>query len=166
MAGPSGALGSAYKITRGLQVACLITIIGMTANFVSEMVSANTTPPKILVATLSIVRLPHACAKSATDTDRSALLFFTALSQSFSSSTTSYLTLSTQLSTVFFSSLSSWYQSLLASQSATSTAKYWTNCPTPAPVPLISPQHLGAVSPRMVEELIILSGSVPPNQLA
>jgi hypothetical protein len=62
MAGPSGALGSTYKITRGLQVACLIAIIGMTANFVSEMVSANMTPPRILVATLSIVssiRITH-----------------------------------------------------------------------------------------------------------
>jgi hypothetical protein len=50
-----GALGAAYKISRGLQVACLIAIIGMTANFISDMVSANTTPPQILIATLSIV---------------------------------------------------------------------------------------------------------------
>lgn len=56
MAGPqNGALGSTYKITRALQVACLVAIIGMTANFVSEMVSADTTPPPILVGTLSIV---------------------------------------------------------------------------------------------------------------
>ena len=54
-ASASGALGSTYKITRGLQVVSLIAIIGMTANFVSEMVSANTTPPSILVGTLSIV---------------------------------------------------------------------------------------------------------------
>ena len=56
MAGPAhGALGSTYKITRGLQMASLIAVIGMTANFVSEMVSANTTPPSILLGTLSIV---------------------------------------------------------------------------------------------------------------
>lgn len=55
MAGPAGALASTYKITRALQMASLIAIIGMTANFVSEMVSANTTPPRILISTLSIV---------------------------------------------------------------------------------------------------------------
>lgn len=55
MAGPIGALASTYKITRALQVASLVAIIGMTANFVSEMVSSNATPPPVLVATLSIV---------------------------------------------------------------------------------------------------------------
>ena len=56
MAGAAnGALGSTFKITRVLQVVSLVAIIGMTANFVSEMVNANTTPPKILVGTLSIV---------------------------------------------------------------------------------------------------------------
>ena len=55
MAGPTGALASTYKITRALQMASLVAIIGMTANFVSEMISANTTPPQILIGTLSIV---------------------------------------------------------------------------------------------------------------
>jgi hypothetical protein len=50
-----GALGGTFKIVRALQAASLIAIIGMTANFISEMVSANTTPPKVLVGTLSVV---------------------------------------------------------------------------------------------------------------
>jgi hypothetical protein len=50
-----GALGAAFKISRALQAACLIAVIGMTANFVSDIVSANATPPRILIATLSIV---------------------------------------------------------------------------------------------------------------
>lgn len=55
-AGPQlGALGATFKVARMLQAACLIAIIGMVANFISEMVQESTTPPKVLVATLSIV---------------------------------------------------------------------------------------------------------------
>ena len=57
MAGPTGALASTFKITRALQVVSMVGIIGMTANFVSEMVSANATPPRVLVGTLSVVSL-------------------------------------------------------------------------------------------------------------
>jgi hypothetical protein len=57
MAGPNhGALGASFKIARVLQAACLIAIIGMTANFISEMVSRSTTPPKVLVGTITVVR--------------------------------------------------------------------------------------------------------------
>ncbi|RMZ81898.1 hypothetical protein DV738_g1951, partial [Chaetothyriales sp. CBS 135597] len=55
MAGPTGALASSFKISRGLQIVSMIAIIGMTANFVSQMVSASVTPPSVLVATLSVV---------------------------------------------------------------------------------------------------------------
>ena len=56
MAGPHyGALGATFKITRILQAVSLITIIGMSANFISEMVNNNSTPPKVLVGTLSVV---------------------------------------------------------------------------------------------------------------
>jgi len=56
MAGPDyGALGATFKITRVLQAVSLIAIIGMTANFISEMVSANTTAPNVLIGTLSVV---------------------------------------------------------------------------------------------------------------
>ncbi|KAL2222326.1 hypothetical protein M432DRAFT_540705 [Thermoascus aurantiacus ATCC 26904] len=49
-----GALGATFQICRIFQAMCLIAIIGMTANFISEMVSSNTTPPKVLIATLSV----------------------------------------------------------------------------------------------------------------
>ena len=56
MAGPDfGALGATFKIVRVLQAVSLVAVIGMTANFISEMVSANTSPPKVLVGTLSVV---------------------------------------------------------------------------------------------------------------
>jgi hypothetical protein len=56
MAGPNyGAIGATFKIVRILQGASLIAIIGMTANFISEIVSANQSPPKVLIGTLSVV---------------------------------------------------------------------------------------------------------------
>jgi hypothetical protein len=56
MAGPDyGAIGATFKIVRILQGASLIAIIGMTANFISEIVSANQSPPKVLIGTLSVV---------------------------------------------------------------------------------------------------------------
>jgi len=56
MAGPDyGALGATFKIARALQAVSLIAIVGMTANFISEMVSAKTAPPNVLVGTLSVV---------------------------------------------------------------------------------------------------------------
>lgn len=58
MAGPDfGALGATFKVCRVLQAASLIAVIGMTANFVSEIVSAKTSPPAVLVGTLSVVSL-------------------------------------------------------------------------------------------------------------
>ena len=56
MAGPDfGALGATFKICRVLQAVSLIAVIGMTAHFVSEIVSAKTSPPAVLVGTLSVV---------------------------------------------------------------------------------------------------------------
>ncbi|KAF7513935.1 hypothetical protein GJ744_006549 [Endocarpon pusillum] len=55
MAGPDfGALGATFKICRVLQAMSLIAVIGMAANFVSEIVSAKTAPPAVLVGTLSV----------------------------------------------------------------------------------------------------------------
>jgi len=55
MAGPDyGALGATFKCVRALQAASLITVIGMTANFISETVSANQTPPSVLIGTISV----------------------------------------------------------------------------------------------------------------
>lgn len=59
MAGPAGALAGTFKIVRGLQVVSLIAIIGMAANFISDMVSNNNAPSDVLVGTLSIVRNYH-----------------------------------------------------------------------------------------------------------
>ncbi len=57
MPGPNhGALGLSWVAVRGLQVVSLLAIIGMTANFISEMVQARNTPPNVLVGTLSVVR--------------------------------------------------------------------------------------------------------------
>ena len=56
MAGPAfGALGATFKIVRALQAVSLIAIIGMAANFISEMVQSNKSPSDVLVGTLSIV---------------------------------------------------------------------------------------------------------------
>ena len=56
MAGPNdGALGSTFKIVRILQAVSLLAIIGMAANFISQMVSHNNSPSDVLVGTLSVV---------------------------------------------------------------------------------------------------------------
>ncbi|SLM33915.1 hypothetical protein LPUS_02524 [Lasallia pustulata] len=49
-----GALAATFKIVRVLQAVCLIAIIGMTANFIAEMITENTTPPNVLIGTLSV----------------------------------------------------------------------------------------------------------------
>jgi len=49
-----GALGATFTVVRALQVVCLITIIGMTANFIAEMVAVNQSPPHVLIGTLSV----------------------------------------------------------------------------------------------------------------
>lgn len=52
-----GALGATYTVVRGMQAISMISIIGMTANFISEMVSAKQSPPSVLIGTLSVVSL-------------------------------------------------------------------------------------------------------------
>ncbi|PSS08755.1 hypothetical protein M430DRAFT_128998 [Amorphotheca resinae ATCC 22711] len=49
-----GALGATYTVVRGMQAISMISIIGMTANFISEMVSAKQSPPSVLIGTLSV----------------------------------------------------------------------------------------------------------------
>ena len=59
MAGPNyGALGATFKGVRVLQAICMIAVIGMTANFIAQMVNNNTSPPDVLVGTLSVVCHP------------------------------------------------------------------------------------------------------------
>ncbi|MCJ1429582.1 hypothetical protein MMC29_007497, partial [Sticta canariensis] len=55
MAGPHyGVVGGTFKIVRVLQAVSLIAIIGMAANFISEMVQNNNTPSDVVVGTLSV----------------------------------------------------------------------------------------------------------------
>lgn len=57
MLGNQGALGATFALCRYAQAACMIAIIGMTSNFIAEMVSANATPSEVIVGTLSVVSL-------------------------------------------------------------------------------------------------------------
>jgi len=55
MQGPAfGALGATFTIVRGMQAVSLVSIIGMTANFIAEMVAVNQSPPHVLIGTLSV----------------------------------------------------------------------------------------------------------------
>lgn len=49
-----GALGHTFTAMRAMQFVSLIAIIGMTADFISEMVSANAKPPAVLIGTLVV----------------------------------------------------------------------------------------------------------------
>ncbi|KAI9808070.1 MAG: hypothetical protein M1826_004367 [Phylliscum demangeonii] len=58
MAAPRhGALGLSWTVVRGLQAISLIAIIGMTANFVAQMVQAGSPPPAVLVGTLTVTSI-------------------------------------------------------------------------------------------------------------
>jgi hypothetical protein len=50
-----GALGMTFTVMRGMQAVCLISIIGMTSNFIAEMNAADNAPPSVLVGTLGVV---------------------------------------------------------------------------------------------------------------
>jgi hypothetical protein len=57
-----GALGATFQIARLTQACCLITIIGLTANFIAEIVDNNAKPPGVFIGTITVVRndYPHA----------------------------------------------------------------------------------------------------------
>lgn len=50
-----GALGATFTVVRAMQAISLITIIGLSANFIAEMVAADQSPFKVLIGTLSVV---------------------------------------------------------------------------------------------------------------
>lgn len=50
-----GALGLAYSAMRAMQAICLIVIIGLSGNFISEVVDAGYAAPGPLVGALVIV---------------------------------------------------------------------------------------------------------------
>ena len=51
-------LAKFFLLMRLLSLIAMISIVGMTANFVAEIVSTNYEPPKEVIGALSIVRLP------------------------------------------------------------------------------------------------------------
>ncbi|KAJ5109634.1 hypothetical protein N7532_002279 [Penicillium argentinense] len=55
--GRYGALGATFQIARLFQACSLIAIIGMTAKFISSIVSQNATPPNILIATITVTTI-------------------------------------------------------------------------------------------------------------
>jgi hypothetical protein len=55
MAPRYGALGATFQLARLFQTCSLIAVIGMTAKFISVIVSNNGTPPNILIGTISVV---------------------------------------------------------------------------------------------------------------
>ncbi|KAI9654230.1 MAG: hypothetical protein M1821_006758 [Bathelium mastoideum] len=50
-------LAKFFLLVRGLELFCMVFIVGFTANFVAEINSQNATPPKEVVGTLSITSL-------------------------------------------------------------------------------------------------------------
>ena len=50
-----GALGMTFTVMRAMQLIALITIIGISGNFVAEVVSADLNPPGALIGTLVVV---------------------------------------------------------------------------------------------------------------
>ncbi|KAE8326381.1 hypothetical protein BDV39DRAFT_206023 [Aspergillus sergii] len=49
-----GALGATFMIARIIQACCLIAIIGLTANFIAEIVNSDLTPPSIFIGTITV----------------------------------------------------------------------------------------------------------------
>ncbi|ESZ98083.1 hypothetical protein SBOR_1539 [Sclerotinia borealis F-4128] len=56
-----GTLGFAFGITRALQTLCLILILILSAIFIAEINAADTAPPGVIIATLSIVVITIVC---------------------------------------------------------------------------------------------------------
>lgn len=51
-------LAKTFVLVRGLSLICMIAIVGMTANFVAEIIGSSVEPPKEIVGTLVVVRGP------------------------------------------------------------------------------------------------------------
>lgn len=49
------ALKATFQIARIFQACSLIAIIGLTANFIAEIVSINAKPPNVLIGTITVV---------------------------------------------------------------------------------------------------------------
>jgi hypothetical protein len=51
----SAPLARTFLISRGLSVVAMVSIVGMTAHFVSQLVASNIDPPREIVGTLAVV---------------------------------------------------------------------------------------------------------------
>ncbi|KAB8238743.1 uncharacterized protein BDW43DRAFT_296185 [Aspergillus alliaceus] len=49
-----GALGATFMVARIIQAFCLIAIIGLTANFIAEIVNSDLTPPNVFIGTITV----------------------------------------------------------------------------------------------------------------
>jgi len=49
-------LAKTFMLVRGLSLLAMVLVVGLTANFVSEIVSTNVDPPREIIGTLTIVR--------------------------------------------------------------------------------------------------------------
>lgn len=54
-----GALGATFMIARIIQACCLTAIIGLTANFIAEIVNSDLAPPGIFIGTITVVCRQH-----------------------------------------------------------------------------------------------------------
>jgi len=48
-------LSATFLLVRAMQVVAMITVIGITANFINSMVSVNLEPPQEIVGTIAVV---------------------------------------------------------------------------------------------------------------
>ena len=100
-----GALGATFTVVRAMQAISLITIIGMTSNFISEMVTVDQVPPHVLIGTLSVVSLQPSSAPPPTPTNklpRLASPSFTSSSPTYCTSTPTFHFSSQPLPTAFY----------------------------------------------------------------
>ncbi|KAI9925783.1 hypothetical protein MW887_005589 [Aspergillus wentii] len=49
-----GVIGATFQVARIFQACSLIAVIGMTANFIAEIVSSSANPPGVFIGTLSV----------------------------------------------------------------------------------------------------------------
>ncbi|KAI9689271.1 MAG: hypothetical protein M1820_010182 [Bogoriella megaspora] len=67
-------LAKFFLMTRGLELFCMVFIVGFTANFVAEINSQNATPPREVVGTLSVVSVSgHSLQEPAADRVKTSL---------------------------------------------------------------------------------------------
>jgi hypothetical protein len=97
----SAPLARTFLISRGLSVVAMVSIVGMTAHFVSQLVSSNIDPPREIVGTLTVVScddvsISKKCqqdTKANTQTSLAALYTLLSLPLFYSSASTTLLIL-------------------------------------------------------------------------